>query len=283
MNEKIKKVALNLEELITEYDTPQNVYDKLIDMSNKQEDYFKLLGPENIIKLTFLIYSHKKTNSFELGEKMLNDSMFLTVIFSEGNEYRTICDACMGDAEVNCSECDGTNEVNCDECEGTGEIPCDTCDGSGIDPYSEDEEECSDCNGAGNRTCWNCGGNETTDCLECSQGLVNCPQCDGIGELETDDWIYEAESILTWNKKIIANASETKNTLVPLMSFEQYQESYTEYIVMHYYGDLNLEFKKGFRANEVYCLDYDDNPTLTFKNHRIQVFVPWRNLTNYGN
>ena len=81
MNEKLKKIAIKLEDFIEVYDTPQDVYDELMTLSKKQLDYFEIIGGENIIKLTFLIYSHKKTQSFELGEQILNDLMFLYISF----------------------------------------------------------------------------------------------------------------------------------------------------------------------------------------------------------
>jgi hypothetical protein len=76
MNEKLKRLALKLEDYVEYYDIPQQVYDELLELATKQKDYFEMIGAENIIKLTFLIYSYKRTSSFELGEQMLNDSMF---------------------------------------------------------------------------------------------------------------------------------------------------------------------------------------------------------------
>lgn len=283
MNDKLKRISIKLEGLITNYNTPQNVYTILIkNLYKTQTDYFKYLGPENIIKLTFLIFSYKNTGDFDLGEQMLNDSMFLGILYSEGVEYREPCEACSGDAQIDCTECDGTQEVNCDECDGMGEIPCDTCYGSGIDPDSEEEEECPDCSGAGNRTCWNCGGNETVDCRECDMGLINCQECDGIGEIETEEWIYNVEVIMTWDPEIIKNATETDNTLIPLMSYEEYVKSGNEYIIITNYHENNMEFKKGFKANEVYCFSYEDNPPLTFRHYGIDPSIQLRNLSNYG-
>ena len=62
MNEKLKKIAVRLEDTIEFFATPQDVYDELISLSKKQSDYFEMIGGENIIKLTFLIYSYKKHN-----------------------------------------------------------------------------------------------------------------------------------------------------------------------------------------------------------------------------
>ena len=117
MNEKLKKIAVRLEDTIEFSETPQDVYDELMALSKKQLDYFEMIGGENIVKLTFLIYSYKKTQSFELGEQMLNDLMFLYTLFSSGHNHRETCEACGGDGQVECHLCDGTGEVPCDECD----------------------------------------------------------------------------------------------------------------------------------------------------------------------
>lgn len=282
MDEKIKKLALSFEDLVKDYSTPQLVYDSLMRIAKSQKDYFEVKGPSLIIQLTFLIYSYKQTNNFDLGIKMLNDSMFLFTLFSDGNEHREMCEACFGEGEVECNACDGTGEVPCDTCDETGEIPCDTCDGSGVDPDNE-EESCWDCNGAGNRTCPSCNGETIDTCEECGgRRFENCQECDGIGQIETDDWDYEMECILSWDKSLISDAIEFENTLVSLMSFDEYNEQ-NNYIVITYYGDDNyLEFKKGFRSKEVYCFGHDDNPDIKFTTHSLVATAPFKNLNNFG-
>lgn len=282
MNEKLKKLAVKLEDSINSFKTPQAVYDELLELSRKQSDYFAMLGAESVIKLTFLIYSYKQTNNFDLGDKMLNDGMFLFTIFSEGKEHRELCEACFGDGQVECNTCDGTGESPCEECDETGEIPCETCDGSGVDPDNE-EESCWDCNGAGIRTCPSCHGETMETCPEChGTKLEPCQNCDEIGEIETDDWDYEMETIFTWDKTLISEAIEFENILVSIMPIEEYNQ-HDNYIVIKYYGDDNyLEFKKGFRSNEVYCFGHSDNPDVKLTSQGMVVGAPFKNLKYFG-
>ena len=111
-----------------------------------------------------------------------------------------------------------------EECDATGEITCDTCNGSGIDPDNE-EESCWDCNGDGVRTCPSCNGNTVMDCPECYGSRIEpCPECDEVGEIETDDLDYEMEIIATWDKNLIQESIEFENTLVPIMTLEEYRK-----------------------------------------------------------
>lgn len=282
MNEKLKKLAIRFDELIKDYSTPQDVYNNLISLAQSQQDYFNAKGPQLTIQLTYLIYSYKKTGDFELGEKMLNDNEFLFLIWSNGDYHTETCEECSGNGEILCDYCDGTGEVNCHECDGMGEIDCDECDGSGIDPYNE-EEECSDCNGAGKRTCWNCHGNETESCERCSEGFVNCEECDGTGEIESHEWVYEIETIMTWDKDLIWNAKDTYNSLVPVMSVKELSNIKDKYVFINLMDGNYTEFRKGFRANEVYCFDYADNPRLEFSRYfdSIKAHGAWRNIAAY--
>jgi hypothetical protein len=281
MNEKLKRLALKIEDLIEYYDVPQQVYDELIRLVAKQPDYFKMIGPENIIKLTFLIYSHKKTGNFELGDKMLNESMFLFMVYSEGDNHRETCQECGGDGQIDCQECDGEGEIPCTECDGSGEVTCDTCEGSGVDPDNE-EESCWDCNGAGNRTCPQCDGSTDETCPECyGRRLEICPTCDDTGQIETDAWDYSVATILSWNQELISYSIEHENTLVPVIPYSDFHYTDETFIFIKSYDEDFMEFKKGFRANEVYCFGHDDNPTTFIENNLIGVDIPWRNLRNY--
>lgn len=282
MNEKLKRITLKLEDTIEYYDTPQHVYDELIELSVKQPDYFKMIGAENIIKLTFLIYSHKRTSSFDLGEQMLNDSMFLFMLSSDGENHRTVCEDCGGEGQVDCHECDGVGEVPCSECDESGEINCDTCNGSGIDPENE-EESCWDCNGDGVKTCPSCHGNTVEDCPECYGSRIEpCPECDEVGEIETDDLDYEMEIIATWDKNLIQESIEFENTLVPIMTLEEYRKK-TDLISIKYYNNGYTEFRKGFKPDEFYCFGHDDDPKLKISQWGMTIVnVPFQNLKNFA-
>lgn len=283
MNEKLKNIAMRFEDIIEEYKTPQEVYNSLMQLVKSQPDYFTIKGPQLIIQLTYLIYSYKNTQSFELGEKMLNDNEFIFVLYSHGHHHEEPCEACfINNGYINCDECDGTGELNCDECDGHGTLTCETCYGSGIDPESEDDEECWDCNGSGDRTCWKCNGNEITDCPECVDGLVNCEECDGVGTTTTDELEYTIEVIMTWDKSLIDVCKETSQTLVPIMSYKEF-DNLKNCVFMNTIEGNNLDFKKGFRENEVYCFDYADNPRLELSRNynEIKPQGSWRNIASY--
>lgn len=283
MNEKLKNIAMRFEDIIEEYKTPQEVYNSLMQLVKSQPDYFTIKGPQLIIQLTYLIYSYKNTRGFELGEKMLNDNEFIFVLYSHGHHHEEPCEACFSNnGYVNCDECDGTGELNCDECDGHGTLTCETCYGSGIDPESEDDEECWDCNGSGDRTCWKCNGNEITDCPECVDGLVNCEECDGVGTTTTDELEYTIEVIMTWDKSLIDVCKETSQTLVPIMSYKEFN-NLKNCVFMNTIEGNNLDFKKGFRENEVYCFDYADNPRLELSRNynEIKPQGSWRNIASY--
>ena len=62
MDEKIKKLAIKVEDLVKYFGTPQDTYDNLVEVAKRQSDYFRYLGPENFVKLAIYIYSLKETN-----------------------------------------------------------------------------------------------------------------------------------------------------------------------------------------------------------------------------
>ena len=55
MEDKIKKLATNLAEIIPEPKEPQQVWDSLRFLMREQRDYFQKIPPENIIKVIFSI------------------------------------------------------------------------------------------------------------------------------------------------------------------------------------------------------------------------------------
>ena len=65
MNDKIKRLAKNITELLTNTETPQETYYSLLQVMRKQKDYFQHMSPDNIIKLLFYCYSYGQTKSFE--------------------------------------------------------------------------------------------------------------------------------------------------------------------------------------------------------------------------
>jgi hypothetical protein len=250
MNEKIKKLAVNLSELIPKSDTPQEVYDLLIPVMQKQSDYFNYLGPDNIVKLIIYIYSYNQGNGFNLGDKMINSLSFANLFTTEGKEFKAICSTCNGDGDIVCRDCN-SGYAECEECGGSGEVSCDKC-----------VEGCENCYG-GDTTCPECDGEEIVKCGYCDgQGKETCRYCDGEGEVSSDELVYDFYLIATWNQQIKDSCELNMNTDKPAMSEYDFDRLRDEYIVLYYTDDLHEEFRSEVEVNEVYCTFYSDEPTL---------------------
>lgn len=267
MNEKLKKLAKKVEGLIDKSETPQLVYEDLTYVARKQKDYFKHLGPDNLIKLVFYIYSIKNTNNFDLGDKMINNLMFIKLIDTEGNHSVNSCDECGGDGYLRCDVCNGNGTVDCDECDGTGERDCGYCDGEG----EIDGEECDECGGAGEERCEECSGDGNVECDNCRGGEVVCQECDGNGEVPSDsDFDFYIKSIVTWNKEI-ANVCELReNEGIPAMSEYDFDRLRDEYILLF---NEDSSAPLDIDENEMYCIETTTEPELRFLNvMTIQMF-----------
>lgn len=263
MDEKLKKLARKVEGLISGGETPQQVYDLLIGVAKKQKDYFTHLGPDNIIKLTFYIYSIKNTNNFELGDKMINNLSFIKLVQTEGNHTVNSCEECGGDGYVRCEACDRTGRVECGECGGDGEVDCFECDGTGEVEGEEGREGCGNCEGTGQDECSECGGDGEVSCDECGgDGEMVCNECDGNGEIESDsNYDFYVVSIVTWDRDI-ANVCELReDTNEPAMSEYDFDRLRDEYIML--FSD-ERSAPINIQENELYCIQITTEPELRF-------------------
>jgi hypothetical protein len=236
MDEKLKKLARKVSGLILSSETPQIIYDELTVIANKQKDYFNYLGPDNLIKLVFYIYSIKNTNNFILGDKMINNLSFIKLVETEGNH--TVYD---------CTNCGGGGYINCDICNGNGEVECEECDGD----REVDGEYCDVCDGHGH-----------VDCGGCLSGEVECEECDGNGEIESEtDYVFFIKHVVTWDSNI-ANVCELRETdNVPAMSEYDFDRLRDDYILLFIDEDsepLNI------LENELYCIKITTEPDLRF-------------------
>lgn len=92
------------------------------------------------------------------------------------------CSRCDGETKVQCTTCDGRGNFDCAECDATGEKECDDCNGNGTD---DNGDECSNCSGSGKVKCDDCDGDGESDCDDCEgDGSIECRNCDGEGERE---------------------------------------------------------------------------------------------------
>jgi hypothetical protein len=261
MNEKLKKLAVNLSELISKSETPQEVYNELIPVMQKQSDYFKYLGPDNIVKLTLYIYSFKTTGKFNVGDTMISSLGFANLITTEGTEYVKECDSCSGEGELDCEACD-RGEITCETCDGTGEVTCEECDGDGRQMGDGEWEDCEACDGTGNGKCEECDGNGSLNCDNCDNGKNECWECSGNGEVETNELKYDAYFVVTWNRAINGDFSLNENSKYPALSEFEFDRLRDEYIVLTYEDDGHAEFQNWVKINEVYCTFYSDEPKL---------------------
>jgi hypothetical protein len=264
MDEKLKKLAVKVEGLIKAFSTPQETYDSLTELARKQKEYFMYLGEVNFVKLAICIYSLKETKRFDLADKLMDNLMFAELVSTENNQYSYTCDECGGDGYTDCGECDGRGKVECNNCEGKGEITCTECDGDGRQMGDGEWEDCESCDGEGETQCEYCDGEGDIECEYCDGNQqVQCDSCDGEGEIDSDtDVVYSTFTIVTWNKDI-QNTCELKEGLVePAMSEYDFDRLRDEYITLFFedtmHGPLNIV------ENEMYCVDYGDEPQLAF-------------------
>ena len=88
------------------------------------------------------------------------------------------CKTCEDKKRLECTVCDGEGEYTCYECNGSGEKKCTRCtigkvwSGSPYSPSEMQYRDCPYCDG-GMISC-----SKTKDCLSCSAGKVDCPDCD---------------------------------------------------------------------------------------------------------
>lgn len=261
MNEKLKKLATKISELIPKSETPQQVYDGLVNVMKGQRDYFKYLGPDNIVKLTLYIYSFKTTGKFNEGDTMISSLGFANLITTEGTEYVKECESCDGGGELDCEYCD-RGEIQCDVCDGTGEVNCPECDGDGRQMGDGEWEDCEACDGSGNMSCEDCSGDGYLQCDNCDNGKNECWDCSGHGEVETNQIKYDAYLVVTWNRDINRDFSTNENSKYPALSEYEFDRLRDEYIVLTYEDDGHAEFQDWVRVNEVYCTFYSDEPKL---------------------
>jgi hypothetical protein len=261
MNEKIKRLADNLSEIISDSGTVQDVYVHLRKLMQEQKDYFSNLKPQDMVKVMFYIWSIKKTGNFKLGDKLLNKILFATLMTTQGNNHSHECENCSGNGETACEYCYGEGRVDCDECGGSGDITCPECGGSGED--SEEGGTCDECNGSTEITCPDCGGDGRVDCDYCIAGYDPCSECNGTGEIELDDLDYSLYFIVTWNDFIKDRCELTEGSPEIAFSEFEFDRLRDEYVILHSEDDF-AELKDFVETNEMYCVSQNDNPIIDY-------------------
>lgn len=261
MDNKLKRLAKNVTELLKNTETPQDTYYSLVKIMEKQKDYFQHMSPENILKLIFYCYSFGQTHSFEMADKMLDKIGFAVLIRNTGDLHKEECDDCSGNGEIACEHCYGDGTYECGQCDGSGEETCLDCDGTGEVEEDGEMVSCSECNGSGKVTCSDCDGEGTVECNYCSGGRETCQTCDGDGEIETEDYEYERFFIVTWDKDIKERCEYTEGSIDITMSEYDFDRLRGEYINLKM-DDLWAPLNDEVESNEMYCPLYNDDPKL---------------------
>jgi len=256
MNDKLKRLARNISELVrNDTETLQSTYDNLRTVMSNQKDYFSHFPAENILKLTFYVWSYKKTGDFKVADKLLDNISFAVLFTTEGNTY-----------EEECSECDGNGTVSCSYCDGDGSVRCDTCDGSGEFDDDGTTTECGECDGSGSIRCSDCGGSGENTCDECSgDGSEECRYCDGNGMEQTDQLVYNIYNIVTWSKYFKDRCELTEQRAEITMSEYDFDRLRDDYIILSQ-DEEHAELEEFVETNEIYCPFYSDSPKLYLQN-----------------
>lgn len=283
MNDSIKKLALKIEGLLPNDDSPQVIYDKLTVLMAKQREYFSHKQPEDIVKLLFYIWSLKLTGNFDFGDKKLNSISFALLFQTSGNKHVAYCPDCEGDGEVTCDHCAGDEEITCGECVGDGSLYCRDCGGSGKrDDEDEESEDCYYCEGTGQRVCPECNGHGTTRCEYCNNGKEECPTCNGHGEVETEETDYESHFIVTWDAVIKHRCEITEGASEITMSEYDFDRLRDDYVTLDYRDDLHDNLEDFIIESEMYCPIFTDNPRMEFT-HMMHLRLMRYNMKPYLN
>ena len=260
---KLRNLSKKLEGLISGK-TPQEIYNNLVSVMKKQSDYFKMHDKDFLVSLIFYIYSYKKTQDFELGQKMVNN-LFFANLFSPANEnYRVSCDNCGGDGDIECGECYGSGQVDCHNCGGEGVEECYECEGAGEVEDQNDEgvwhtHTCGLCDGKGQIECTTCDGDRVESCDECrGNGRESCYECNGAGDVESEELIYYVYEICAWSKDIYDRCELKMNTDEPTFSENEFYKFRSSYILLHHFDDHD-ELIDGLETDELYCFLLETN------------------------
>jgi hypothetical protein len=293
--DKVIKFAENLNELIPQdVKSLQNIYEHLKDIFISQREYFNMiLTPELYIKIILYIFSYRKFNDFEGGQRLYDNLFFANIFSTTGNFAMETCNDCDGDGDVDCEECGssgfvrcsncyGEGEERCNNCEGKGSFDCEDCDGSG---ELEDGETCGNCNGSGDVKCDNCNGEGDVQCEYCdgsgderceecnSYGKRTCDNCNGDGEIESDE-NYEVDlyCICSFDKNLKNLCEIRKNTTEPIMEIEDLT-SKPNVLILRIFDKEAKSPKFELTPDMAYCFEFEtsDIDMGVAINHKMQL------------
>jgi hypothetical protein len=267
---KLEKLARNLFDELKHSDTPSDVYTNIMQLGKQQPDFFfEYLGPQNIIKLTILVWSLIKTDDFKLSDKAFNNINFVTFLTSDLTHPDIDCPECSGNGTIPCDDCNGSGRIQCENCDGDGVEDCTECDGTGVIEDEDGQKDCPSCDG-GSETCSNCSGDGDLTCTNCGgDGDITCPECNGDETIEdTDKYKYDIYYIVNWNSQInywAENSDDPKQAMMDVSDLSDFSEEYILTFIDEY-GEGELDIREGL----LYFMDESDDPKMDiFRNQAI--------------
>ncbi len=236
MSTKLKKVAINLSDLIEDHKTHQEVYDRLRNIFIRNSDYFGNFKGRDLLKLTFYIKSYLDHGDIERGEITYNNTFISGLFYLQDTKYENECHDCRGNGEVQCGECGGSGEVDCNECGGRGE--------------DYDGDSCRDCQGQGEVRCEDCGG----------RGDVECGECLGDGWIVTSDDMFTLMNIISWSEPFnikCMDAVNNSNIEITFNDVEVLKDKDLAIILSE--DDGHYDFNEKVSVNSYHCIGTTDN------------------------
>jgi hypothetical protein len=236
MNLKLKKVAINLSELVTSYKTHQDVYNELRNIFIRNSEYFGNFKGRDLLKLTFYVKSYLDHGDVERGEMIYNNSFISGLFYLQDIKYESECSDCRGNGEVECGECGGSGEVGCEECGGRGE------------DYEGDS--CRYCQGSGDVRCEECDGS----------GLSECGECHGEGWVETSDDMFTLINVISWSEPFNIKCMDAVNSSSVQITFNDVEVlKDKDLIIVLTEEDGHYDFDEKVSIDNYHCIGTTDN------------------------
>jgi hypothetical protein len=247
MNLKLKKIAINLSELVTSYKTHQDIYNELRNIFIRNSDYFSNFKGMDLLKLTFYVKSYLEHGNVERGEMVYNNTFISGLFYLHNTKYESECEDCSGDGRVECGECYSNGVIECEGCYGSGE--------------DYDGNSCSYCQGGGEIRCEDCDG----------KGYVECGECYGDGWIETSDDMFTLINIISWSEPFNIKCMDAVNNSDVEITFNDVEAlKDKDLIIVLKEEDGHYDFDGKVSIDTYHCIGTTDNymglsPSYDFK------------------
>lgn len=236
MSVKLKKIATNLSELVNKHTTHQDVYNELKNIFIRNNDYFSMFKPYDLLKLTFYVKSYLDYDDFEKGELIFQNCFIAGLFYVSGTYYEKDCDSCRGNGEYDCPECSGNGDEPCNRCDGYGEL--------------ENGDSCESCDGNGDIACEECG----------ARGSLKCDDCNGDGWIETTSEFFTIENVISWSDAFRLKCMDAEGQVDLYINPTQYDNLKVQdkLIVLSVDHDNHKDFNDRLSVDNIYCIGITD-------------------------